>query len=177
MKKEEFLKRWKKIEDILKEKGATITPWEEAFYDLDHLNCFWYDENGVVGISYKGYTVYFDVCGDVSVTVLSSPDQETDKNCCHIKHKGGNVALFHNDDARKYIVNDDVLEELSEAEKIVFYESNWVNIIIAKDDDEGTWNYISEPEVAYESNILEAIENNIEWTLDYIDEYIRGDSQ
>lgn len=173
MKKEEFLKRWNKIEEQLKRRGATITPWQEAFYDLDHLDCFWYDENGVVGISYKGYTVYFDVCGEISVTILSSPDEDVDEGACHIRHKSGCVALFHNDAARELVINDDVLNELAQQERIEWYHNNWINIIIAKDDDEsGARDYISEPEVVDESNLLGAIENNIDWALDYIDEYI-----
>ena len=172
MKQQEFEKRWKKIEDQLKERGASITPWREAFYDIDHLGCFWYDENGVVGISYKGHTVYFDVCGDIAITVLSTPDEEFDENACHIKHKSGCVALFHNDDAREILVNDDVLRELNEQGRVEWYNNNWINIVIAKDDDGGSWDYISEPEVAGESNLLEAIENNFEAMLDYIDEYL-----
>ena len=175
MKQQEFEKRWNAIENQIKARGASITPWRDAFYDIDHLDCLWYDENGVVGIFYKRYSIYFDVCGDVAITVLSSADEEFDKDACHIKHKSGCVALFHNDDARELLVNDDVLRELNTQERIEWYNNNWINIVIAKDgDDNDCWNYISEPEVANESNLLDAIENNFEAMLDYIDEYINN---
>ena len=155
-----FTERIIAIEEKCAKIGATFT---HNFHDEDHLDCFWYDGNSVVEVSYKGHAVCFDVCGDVCVALY---DGDNFKKV--LKHKSGSRPFYEDDECCEEIVNDMVLAEKTESGDLMFDNNNWINIVVIKEHD-NTWDEVSEPEVAGESNLLEAIENNFDYYISLID--------
>ena len=146
--------------------GAVVN---HSFYDEDHLNCFWYDGNSIAEIEYKGYTICFDVCGDVSISAYA--DGDFNKEPKSWKHKSGGRPFFEDDDCRPAIVNDAVLSDLTRGYNLIFDNNNWINIVVIKKHGD-TWDNVSEPEVAGESNLLDAVENNFDHYIKFIDDLI-----
>lgn len=157
--KKNFQERIKLIEEKAAALGATFN---HSFYDENHLDCFWYDGNSIATIEYKGYAVCFDVCGDVCVALYDGENLKKG-----LKHKSGSRPFFEDDECREEIVNDTVLREKSASGDLMFDNNNWINIIVIKEHDD-TWDDVSEPEVAGEDNLLEAVENNFNYYIGYI---------
>ena len=158
-----------KINALIERVKAIGAKFDHSFYDEEHLNSFWYDGNSIATIEYKGYTVCFDVCGDISIAVYPDGDFNKEPKCW--KHKSGSRPFFEDDDCKSALINDAVLSDLSRGYNIIFDNNNWINIVVIKEHD-GTWDEVSEPEVAGESNLLEAVENNFDYYIDFIDKLI-----
>ena len=151
------------LDERAKSVGATF---DHSFYDEDHVDCFWYDGNSIAEIEYRGYTICFDVCGDISVAVYA--DEDFNKEPKLWKHKSGGRPFFEEGDCKTAIVNDAVLSDLTRNYNLIFDNNNWINIVVVKKHDD-TWDDVAEPEVAGESNLLEAVENNFDHYIKFID--------
>ena len=162
--KKNFQERIKLIEEKAAAIGATFN---HDFYDAEHLDCFWYDGNSIATIEYKGYTVCFDVCGDICVAFYDN------KFIKGWKRKSGSRPFFEDDECRAEIANDAVLREKSESGDLMFENNNWINIVVIKEHDD-TWDNVSEPEVAGENNLLEVVENNFDYYIEYIDRLLKN---
>ncbi len=154
---------------VIKEKCATIGAiFNHNFYDEDHLDCFWYDGNSIATIEYKGYTICFDVCGDICVAFYDG-----NNFIRGWKRKNGSRPFFEDSECRDVIPDDTVLSEKAKSGDLIFENNNWINIVVIKEHND-TWDNISEPEVAGESNLLEAVENNFNYYVGYITDLIKN---
>ena len=129
-----------------------------------HLQDFWYGGNSIAEIEYRGYTICFDACGDVCV-ILYDGEQFVDV----LKRKGEGEPFGDNIEVLEKIVDDERLLQKIQNYELVFDNNNWINIVIQCN---ATGEYVSEPEVAGESNLLEAIENAFDPYIAYIDKLI-----
>ena len=162
MNKTTYNKRIKAIEDRAANAGATFT---HSFYGKDHLECFWYNGYSIAEIEYKGYTVCFDVTGEVNIAVYPKGNFEKDPL---IFTRKGESKLFEDVDCRAAIANDDKLAKLDLEGNLDFDNNNWINITVIKKTSD-SWENVTEPEVAGESNLLEAVDNNFDYYIQYID--------
>lgn len=149
----------------LNERANSIgAKFDHSFYGENHLQDFWYGGNGIAGIEYRGHTIWFDVCGDVNVALYDG-----DRFIEAFKRKGEGEPFFDNSEVRKALVDDDTLLKKICNYDLVFENNNWINIVIQHNE---TGEYVSEPEVADECNLLEAVENAFDPYIKYIDELI-----
>ena len=146
--------------------GATF---DHSFYDGNHLQDFWYGGNGIASIEYRGYTIWFDVCGDVNIALYDG-----DQFIEGFKRKGEGEPFFDNSEVREKLVDDKTLYSKIKNDEIVFENNNWINIVIQCN---ATGEYISEPEVADECNLLEAVENAFDAYIGYINGYIAKEQE
>ena len=157
--------------DKLREKAAKIgASFDHCFYDENHLQDFWYDGNDIATIEYKNHLISFDVCGDVIIGVAK--DGKSD-DMLNFRHKGGGEPFFHNSELKVVIPDDEAFEKAVCAYDIVFDNNNWINIIVT---DLETNECVSEPEAADECSLLEAVENNFDFYIQYIDNLIAAKS-
>ena len=164
MKNELYTQRIIAIEERCAKIGATFT---HNFYDADHLDCFWYDGNSIAEVDYKGYTICFDVCGDICVVLYNGDNFKK-----VLKRKGGSQPFYEDDECREEIADDETLNEKASSDDIMFDNNNWINIVVVKKEND-TWKDISEPEVAGEDSLLEAVENNFDYYISFIDDLIQ----
>lgn len=142
--------------------------FEHNLYDAKHLNCFWYDDNDLITIEYRGYVICFDVCGDVSISVEVSRKIDPD-GYITIRHKGGGEPLYFNDEAREVVKNDAGLRRYMTRNLINWENNNWINVVIV---DQQTSETVSEPFVSNYSSLLEAAEMDFDCCVNYIDKMI-----
>ena len=121
-------------------------------------------------IYYKGYTIAFDVYGDISICVYPANGDEP----VNLRHKGGSKPFFDDVDCRAVIADDDALKRLIEDNNIVFENNNWINIVVINDRNQA---YVSEVEAVGESNILEAVEANFDHYIKYVDDLIARENR
>lgn len=43
--------------------------FKHCFFEDRHLECFWYGGKDYAAIGYRGYSICFDICGDVQATI------------------------------------------------------------------------------------------------------------
>lgn len=139
--------------------------FEHDLRGCKHLQDFWYSGNDIATIEYKGYTICFDVVGEMVVLVY-----ENGKRIETFKRKGGSEPFIENSEVLDLLVDDDTLLQKIRNHSVIFDMNNWINIVISCN---ATGEYISEPEVAAEANLLEAIENAFDTYIGYIDEIIK----
>ena len=114
-------------------------------------------------MDYKGYTICFDVCGDICVVLYDGDDFKK-----VLKRKGGSQPFYKDDECREKIADDTALAEKTETNDLMFDNNNWINVVVIKETGE-TWEDVFEPEVAGETNLLEAVENNFDYYISLID--------
>ena len=161
MTEQEYEQRLIKLHSKAESLGGTF---EHSFYGCDRLQDFWYGGNSIAEIKYRGYTICFDVCGDVCV-VLYDGEQFIGV----LKRKGEGEPFGDNSEALERIVDDETLLRKIQNYELSFDNNNWINIVIQCN---ATREYVSEPEVAGESNLLEAVENAFDPYIAYIDKLI-----
>lgn len=84
--------------------------FEHSLFDDRHLDRFWYDGKGCIKIDYKGYTVSFDVIGDVQATIVCDKGIN-EEGFVEISHYSGEQPLYYNE-ALKAVMEDDTALEL-----------------------------------------------------------------
>lgn len=136
-----------------KERGAIITA---DFIDYEHLHCFWYDENRVIKVAYRNYTVELDVYGEIRCDINGNR---------FVKPENGKP-MYQEGDIKALIANDDVLDDYIKNGTITFDSNNWISAIIVDENGEA----ICEPEDSIYSNLVLALEDLLFDYLDYIDE-------
>ena len=159
MTEREYLSR---IEALQKKASEIGAEFEHSFYDKDHLDFFWYHGYSIATVKYKGYTICFDVVGDVRVVLYTNGEYES------IFVRRECRPFFENEDCKKAIKTDELLREKTVSGDLGWINNNWISIAVIKEIDD-TWEDISEPEVAGESNLLEAVEKNFDYYIAYID--------
>lgn len=158
---QEYENRLIRLHKKADELGASF---EHELRGCKHLLDFWYGGNSIAEIEYRGYTICFDVCGDVCV-ILYDGEQFVEV----LKRKGEGEPFGDNSEVLEKIVDDERLLQKIQNYELVFDNNNWINIVIQCN---ATGEYVSEPEVAGESNLLEAIENAFDPYIAYIDKLI-----
>ena len=155
--------------DHLKNKAARIgANFKHNFFDEQHLDCFWYDGKDYANIEYKGYTVCFDVCGEVQATIVC--DKEiNEEGFIEISHRDGAEPLYFRSDLKKVLDNDTALNLYRQLRGTEIEAQNWINIIIKC---QATGEYVSEPEASEYSSLLDAVENAFDPYIRYIDNLI-----
>lgn len=123
--------------------------------DFDHCNAFWYDQKDIVTVKYHGYTVAYDVCGEIRAQYADEDIRKVD----------GGTSLIHNAGVMNILKNDAVLESLEDDGKLTIIDRNWVNIVILGKDGFP----VSEPEAGSYSNVLDCVLDTLEVYFDYID--------
>lgn len=145
--------------------GATF---EHSFFDDKHLDCFWYDGKDYATIEYKGYTICFDVCGEVQATIIC--DKEiNEEGFIEICHRNGAEPLFFRSDLKKVIDNDTALNLYRLLHGTEIEAQNWVNIIIKC---QATGEYVCEPAASEYSSLLDAVENAFDPYIKHIDDML-----
>lgn len=150
----------------LHRKAASIgVSFEHDLRGCKYLQDFWYGGNDIATIEYKGYTICFDVVGEVFVSLYDNTGKvET------FKRKSGAAPFIENSEVLELLADDDTLLEEIKNHRVMFDMNNWINIAIVCN---ATGEYIGEPEVAGETNLLETIENAFDTYIGYIDEIIK----
>ena len=153
----------------LKNKARRIgANFEHSFFDDKHLDCFWYDGKDYATIEYKGYTICFDVCGEVQATIIC--DKEiNEEGFIEICHRNGAEPLFFRSDLKKVIDNDTALNLYRLLRGTEIEAQNWVNIIIKC---QATGEYVCEPAASDYSSLLDAVENAFDPYIKYIDDML-----
>lgn len=153
----------------LKNKARRIgANFEHSFFDDKHLDCFWYDGKDYATIEYKGYTICFDVCGEVQATIIC--DKEiNEEGFIEISHRNGAEPLFFRSDLKKVIDNDTALNLYRLLRGTEIEAQNWVNIIIKC---QATGEYVCEPAASDYSSLLDAVENAFDPYIKYIDDML-----
>ena len=118
-------------------------------------------------ISYKEHTISFDVCGDSYIGVQKNGVDYV------VAHRGGSRPIYDDDEALEILENDETFYKLIEENNVVFENNNWVNIIIIGPNGD----YVSEPEVADQDNLLYAALAAFEPCADYIDQLIAASAK
>lgn len=161
--------------DNLKRKARRIgANFEHNFFDDRHLDCFWYDGKDYATIEYKGYTICFDVCGEVQATIICDKDIN-EEGFIEISHHDGAEPLYFRNELKKALENDNVLNLYRQTRATEIEAQNWINVIIKC---QATGEYVCEPSASEYSNLLDAVENAFEPYIKYIDDMIaeaRGD--
>ncbi|MEE1505082.1 MAG: hypothetical protein UGF89_12670 [Acutalibacteraceae bacterium] len=102
----------------------------QDFIDEEHKRCIWY--GGVVAtVEYKDHVFWLEAHGDVSITSYS--EENSDEVEFYYSNKN-NTGAYHNDEALAYFVNDARFDELSQAERLVWGNNNWFEILIEAPD-------------------------------------------
>lgn len=139
--------------------------FEYNLFDKDHLECFWYDGKDYITIEYQGYSICFDVCGDVYATLVCD-ESVNEEGFVELCHKNGAEPIYFNKEVSQILQNDHDLIMHRLAHSADFESGNWVNIIVT-DITAGV--HVSEPEASEDSNLLDAAENAFDAYIDYID--------
>lgn len=135
---------------------------------------FWFNSGmNVAAVSYKGYTLYFDVAGEVNGSLEVD---ELDHNIEIIPRKlGGGFSpkygIYAEYDAKvlKYIPNDYYIKKYEEDGSLVFESNNWFNAVVMHDESDSRFKDSSFP---VGGNIVEALFTYVEDFFKYVDECI-----
>ena len=155
--------------DQLKKRASRLgANFKHSFFDDRHLDCFWYDGKVYATIEYKGYTVCFDVCGEVQATIVC--DREIDEEgFIEISHRDGAEPLYFRTELKKVLEDDTALNLYRQFRATEIEAQNWVNIVIKC---QATGEYVCEPDASEYSNLLDAVENAFEPYIKHIDDML-----
>jgi len=158
--------KFKARSDHRKRKARKIgANFEHNFFDDRHLDCFWYDGKDYATIEYKGYTICFDVCGEVQATIICDKDIN-EEGFIEICHRDGAEPLYFRTELKKVLDDDTALNIYRQIRATEIEAQNWVNVIIKC---QATGEYVCEPAASDYSNLLEAVENAFDSYIEYID--------
>lgn len=165
--KENILKTLNSAREEAKKLGAILDCSHKDFIDDSHLNCVWY--GGCFGIlKYKGFEVWFTVCGEVRFTYFADFEHEielldyVDKN---------NDGAWMNSEAREILKNDTVLQIADDEDRIYWSNNNWVEYRIYDEKGENLVNDLF-CDTVLDDNVLDALTELHNYT-EWIDEYIK----
>ncbi len=162
---EKYRGRIRHLKNKARRIGANL---EHSFFDDKHLDCFWYDGKDYATIEYKGYTICFDVCGEVQATIIC--DKEiNEEGFIEISHKNGEEPLFFRSDLKKVLDNDTALNLYRLMSGTEIEAQNWVNVNIKC---QATGEYVCEPAASDYSSLLDAVENAFDSYIKYIDDML-----
>lgn len=152
--------------DCLKSKITELGgKFEHNLFDDRHLDRFWYDGKGCVKIDYKGYTVSFDVIGDVQATIVCDKGIN-EEGFVEISHYSGEQPLYYNE-ALKAVMEDDTALELYRQIRGTEIESeNRISVSIVNDK---TGKSVHCPLNINNTNLLEAVEDSFKSVIDYVE--------
>lgn len=122
--------------------------------DFLYCNTFWYDQKNIVTVKYHGFTIAYDVCGEIRGHYLDTK----------IRKKDGGTALWHDWTVRNLLKDDAFLRQQEENGKLVLNSRNWVNLIIL----DGENHPVVEPDVGTSDNILVSVLDSLVDMLSYI---------
>lgn len=152
--------------DALKAKADKIgAHFEYNLFDKDHLECFWYDGKDYITIEYQGYSICFDVCGDVYATLVCD-ESVNEEGFVELCHKNGSEPIYFNSEVKEILQSDHDLKMHRLAHSADYKDNNWVNIVIVNN---ATKEPVSEPEASDYDNLLDAVEDAFDAYIDYID--------
>ena len=152
--------------DALKAKADRIgAHFEHNLFDKDHLDCFWYDGKDYITIEYQGYSICFDVCGNVYATLVCD-ESVNEEGFVELCHKNGAEPIYFNSEVKEILQSDHDLKMHRLAHSADYKDNNWVNIVIVNN---ATKEPVSEPEVSDYDNLLDAVEDAFDAYIDYID--------
>lgn len=155
--------------DFLKKKAQRIGGnFKHSFFDDRHLDCFWYDGKDYATIEYRGYTICFDVCGDVQATIVCDRDIN-EEGFIEICHRDGAEPLYFRTELKGVLEDDTALNLYRQLRATEIEAQNWVNIIIKC---QATGEYVCEPAASEFSNVLDAVENAFDPYIKHIDDMI-----
>lgn len=155
--------------DYLKKKAASIgANFKHSFFDDRHLDCFWYDGKDYATIEYKGYTICFDVCGEVQATIVCD-EEINEEGFVEICHRDGVEPLYFHSELKKILDDDTALNLYRQFRGTEIDAQNRVNVIIT---NQATGENACEPSASEYSNILEAVENAFDSYIKYIDDMV-----
>ena len=139
--------------------------FEHSLFDDRHLDRFWYDGKGCIKIDYKGYTVSFDVIGDVQATIVYDKGIN-EEGFVEISHYSGEQPLYYNE-ALKAVMEDDTALELYRQIRGTEIESeNRISVSIVNDK---TGKSVHCPLNINNTNLLEAVEDSFKSVIDYVE--------
>lgn len=164
--KENILKALNSAREEAKNLGAVLDCSHTDFIDDSHLNCLWYGGCFAI-LKYKGFEVWFTVCGEVRFTYFSDFQHEiplleyVDKN---------NDGAWMNSEAREILRNDTVLEIADDEGRIYWSNNNWVEYRIYDEKGENLVHDLS-CDTVLDDNVLDALTELNHYT-EWIDKYI-----
>lgn len=165
--KENILKALDSAREEAKKLGAILDCSHKDFIDDSHLNCIWYG-GCFATLKYKGFEVWFTVCGEVRFTYFSDFEHEielldyVDKN---------NDGAWMNSEAREILKNDTVFQMADEEGRIEWGNNNWVEYRIYDEKGENLVNDLF-CDTVLDDNVLDALTELHDYT-EWIDEYIK----
>lgn len=123
----------KKILTGLESKGFDTSKIKlniEDYIDEQHKRCIWY--GGVVAtVEYKDHVFWLEAHGDVSVASYAEGDSDEVEFDYSNKN---NTGAYCNSEALEFFVNDAHFDELSQAERLVWQNNNWFEILVETPD-------------------------------------------
>lgn len=143
-----------------KELGANLNISNKDLIDETHLNCIWYG-GPIAALEYKGYTVNFDVHGDVRLSILSDDYSDTVFDYCNKNNSGA----YTDAEFKHYIPDDETLYRLDKEEKLVWNNNNWLEMFVYDSDD----NEITHLNTVLDDNLWEEL-LNIDWLIEALDQ-------
>ncbi len=155
--------------DHLKKKAQRIgANFKHCLFDDRHLDCFWYDGKNYATIEYRGYTIGFDVCGEVQATIVCD-EEINEEGFIEICHREGSEPLYYRNDLKGVLDDDTALNLYRQLRATEIEAQNWVSINIT---NQATGERVCEPAASEFSNILDAVENAFDLYIKYIDDII-----
>lgn len=132
------------------------------YTDGGHLNCFWYPNQLVAYIIYKGYVAEFFVQGDIEAHLYDRNGYI--KHC--ISHSSSEaVGLREDEQTNKIIQNDIILSALEDSDRLEFFVQPWLELQIRN----LTTNRVIKKQTLVNGNVLFAVEDNFNGIIKTID--------
>lgn len=160
---QEYEDRLIKLHKKADELGASF---EHELRGCKHLQDFWYGGKSVAEIKYRGYAICFDVCGVIHAVLYDGENP-----VAYFDKKSEDVSFIDDDEVVEKLVDDETYLQKVRNGDLIFGNNNWINVVIIKYRG-GTWDVVSEPEVAEGTNLLDEIESGFDEYVARIDKLV-----